>query len=70
MFDDDEYEKKIVDFHRRGPELPATIGTSGHADKPDEHDALIVEDAAESLGASYKGRRAGALGDINVISML
>lgn len=28
----------------------------------------LIEDAAESLGASYKGRMAGALGDINVIS--
>ena len=41
----DEDEKKFVDFHRRGPELPAAIGTSGHADKPDEHDASTVEPA-------------------------
>ena len=28
----------------------------------------LIEDAAESLGATYKGRPAGSLGDINVIS--
>lgn len=43
--------------------------------KNDEIEALcrqygvpLIEDAAESLGASYKRRRSGALGDINVIS--
>lgn len=34
----------------------------------DKHDALIVEDAAESLGASYKGIQTGSLGDFNAIS--
>lgn len=34
----------------------------------DEHDALIIEDAAESLGADYKGIQTGNLGDYNVIS--
>ncbi|MEE1158861.1 MAG: DegT/DnrJ/EryC1/StrS family aminotransferase [Atopobiaceae bacterium] len=33
-----------------------------------EHGALIVEDAAESLGAEYKGVQTGNLGDFNVIS--
>ena len=33
-----------------------------------EHGALIVEDAAESFGATYKGRMTGTLGDLNVIS--
>ncbi len=32
------------------------------------HNALIVEDAAESLGASYKGRQTGMFGDYNCIS--
>ncbi|WP_051226361.1 DegT/DnrJ/EryC1/StrS family aminotransferase [Butyrivibrio sp. MC2013] len=32
------------------------------------HDALIIEDAAESFGASYKGRQTGSLGDYGVIS--
>ena len=34
----------------------------------DRHGALIVEDAAESFGASYKGRQTGTFGDYGVIS--
>ena len=30
------------------------------------HGAVVIEDAAEALGASYKGRAAGSLGDISV----
>lgn len=32
------------------------------------HGAIVIEDAAEALGASYEGRPAGSLGDISVIS--
>lgn len=34
----------------------------------DRHGALIIEDAAESMGASYKGKQTGMLGDIGCIS--
>lgn len=34
----------------------------------DKHGALIVEDAAESLGASYKGKQTGLFGDYAAIS--
>ena len=34
----------------------------------DKHDALIVEDAAESFGATYKKRQTGTFGDYSVIS--
>ena len=34
----------------------------------DKHGALIVEDAAESFGASYKGVQTGCFGDVSVIS--
>ena len=34
----------------------------------ERHGALIVEDAAESLGATYKGRQTGTFGAYNVIS--
>ena len=34
----------------------------------DRHGALIVEDAAESLGATYHGVQTGALGDFGIIS--
>ncbi|MCR5670087.1 MAG: DegT/DnrJ/EryC1/StrS family aminotransferase [Butyrivibrio sp.] len=33
-----------------------------------KHGALIVEDAAESLGATYEGKQTGTFGDIGVIS--
>ena len=33
-----------------------------------KHHATIVEDAAESLGATYKGKQTGTLGDYNCIS--
>jgi len=32
------------------------------------HNIAIIEDAAEALGAEYKGRRAGSFGDIGVFS--
>lgn len=34
----------------------------------DAHGALLVEDAAESLGATYKGRQTGSFGDVSIIS--
>ena len=34
----------------------------------DKHGALLVEDAAESLGATYKGQQTGTFGHYNVIS--
>lgn len=32
------------------------------------HDAILIEDAAESLSATYKGRQTGTLGDYSAIS--
>ena len=32
------------------------------------HGAFVIEDAAESLGATYKGRQTGSFGDVSVIS--
>ena len=47
-------------------------GTPGKVDEIrnicDKHGALIVEDAAESLGATYKGKQTGLFGDVGVIS--
>jgi len=47
-------------------------GTPGKMDEirriADEHGALIVEDAAESLGATYKGVQTGSLGDYGCLS--
>lgn len=33
-----------------------------------QHQALLIEDAAESLGATYQGRQTGAFGDYSIIS--
>lgn len=47
-------------------------GTPGKVDEiraiADKHNALIVEDAAESLGATYKGKQTGSFGDYSCIS--
>ena len=34
----------------------------------DRHDAILIEDAAESLGACYEGKMTGTFGDIGIIS--
>lgn len=47
-------------------------GTPGKVDEiqaiADKHNALIVEDAAESFGAAYKNIQTGALGDVSILS--
>jgi dTDP-4-amino-4,6-dideoxygalactose transaminase len=34
----------------------------------DEHDAVLVEDAAQAHGARYRGRRVGSIGDVGTFS--
>ena len=52
--------------------LAHLYGTPGKIDELkelcDKYGALIVEDAAESLGATYKGKQTGAFGDFSAIS--
>ncbi len=52
--------------------LAHLYGTPGKTDELREvcarHGALIVEDAAESLGATYRGKETGSFGDVGVIS--
>lgn len=47
-------------------------GTPGKIDEIkkicDKHNAIIIEDAAESLGATYKGKKTGTFGKYNCIS--
>ena len=47
-------------------------GTPGKIDEltavADKYGALVIEDAAESFGATYKGREAGSFGNYNCIS--
>ncbi len=52
--------------------LAHLYGTPGRIDEicniAHKHGALIVEDAAESLGATYKGVQTGTFGDYSIIS--
>ncbi len=47
-------------------------GTPGKIDEINEivksHGAILIEDAAESLGATYKGKQTGSFGNYNTIS--
>ena len=51
------------------------VGLAGNIPDMDEiskiaarHNIFIIEDAAESLGAEYKGRKSGTFGDVSVFS--
>lgn len=35
----------------------------------DAHAALVIEDAAESLAATYNGIQTGCFGDVSIVSM-
>lgn len=47
-------------------------GTPGKMDEIrnicDKHGAILIEDAAESMGATYKGKQTGMFGDLSVVS--
>ena len=83
VFIDTEYDtwntnpaalEKAFELH---PEVKVVVmahlyGTPGKVDELkaicDRHGAIIIEDAAESLGATYKGRQTGTFGTYNCIS--
>ena len=52
--------------------LAHLYGTPGKIDEIKgickKHNAILIEDAAESLGATYKGKQTGTFGDYNCIS--
>lgn len=56
----------------RGVVTAHLYGTPGKVDEIrkicEVHDAILIEDAAESLGATYKGRQTGQFGNYNAIS--
>lgn len=83
VFIDSEYETWNMDpaalenAFRLHPEakfvmLAHLYGTPAKVDELksicDKYGAVLIEDAAESFGATYKGRNTGALGDMGVIS--
>lgn len=71
---DPEALKKAFEFYpdTRLVVLAHLYGVPGKIDEIrkicKEHDALVVEDAAESFGATYKGEQTGTFGDVSVIS--
>ena len=83
VFIDTEYEtwnmdpealKKAFEIY---PEVKVVVvahlyGTPGKINEIkaicDKHNAIIIEDAAESFGATYKGKQTGTFGDFNCIS--
>lgn len=83
VFIDTEYEtwnmdpvalKKAFEIY---PDVKVVVlahlyGTPGKIDEIreicDEHKAIIIEDAAESFGATYKGKQTGTFGKYNCIS--
>ena len=83
IFIDSEYEtwnmdpKALEKAFELYPEVKVVViahlyGTPGKIDEIksicDKHNAIIVEDAAESFGATYKGRQTGTFGKYNCIS--
>ncbi len=51
-----------VDLYGGMPDMDAICAIARH------HNIAIIEDAAEALGAEYKGKRAGSFGDTGVFS--
>ena len=83
VFIDTEYDtwnmdpKALEKAFERSPDVKVVVvvhlyGTPCKMDEikaiADKHGAVIVEDAAESLGATYKGRQTGTFGNFNCIS--
>lgn len=56
--------KVVVLVHLYG--VPAKVDEI--RDICDKHGAILIEDAAESMGATYKGRQTGTFGEYNCIS--
>lgn len=83
VFIDTEYEtwnmdpKALEKAFEIYPEVKVVVvahlyGTPGKIDEIksicDKHNTIIIEDAAESFGATYKGKQTGTFGDFNCIS--
>lgn len=83
VFVDTEYDtwnmdpKALEEAFLLYPEVKVVVlvhlyGTPGKIDEIkaicDKHNAIIIEDAAESLGATYKGIQTGTFGDYSAIS--
>jgi pyridoxal phosphate-dependent aminotransferase EpsN len=70
-------EKAFVDCKKNGifPKAVIAVGLYGQSADMDpiceiskKYGALVIEDAAEALGATYKNKKAGSLGDLSILS--
>ena len=83
IFIDSEYETWNMDpralekAFKKYPDVKVVVvahlyGTPGKIDEIkticDKYNAILIEDAAESFGATYKGKQTGSFGTYNVIS--
>lgn len=83
VFIDSEYETWNMDLmalrkaFEKYPKVKAVVvadlyGVTGRLDEIKElckkNNVILIEDAAESFGASYKDKKAGSFGDFNIIS--
>ncbi len=59
------FTKAIVPVHMRG--APAAMDEI--LDVAHRHNLPVLEDAAQAVGASYRGRRVGSIGDIGAFSL-
>ncbi len=76
--DPDLLEHAIIDRHKKTGRKPKAViavhlyGQSADIEKIAgicrEHEIFLIEDAAESLGATYNGRKLGTFGDIGILS--
>ena len=70
-------EKALASLDARGIRPKAVIAVNLYGQSADydrilplcrQYQVPLIEDAAESLGATYKGRLTGSIGDINILS--
>ena len=59
------YTKAIMPVHMRG--IPSQMDEI--LDIARRHNLLVIEDAAQACGGSYRGRRLGSLGDVGCFSL-
>jgi len=72
--DQDDFNIDVEDVRRKiGPEVKAVIvphifGAPAKVDKFLEFGIPVIEDCAQAIGATYKGRKLGSFGDIAIFS--